>query len=414
MMIEIFFLVGIILLLGYVADILFGKTGISYVLILMAFGFLIGPTLGIISFGEAGFPPETTAMIGTLALIVILFDSGLNLNIFKLLKVFTSTIFFTILAFIISSIAVTFIMTQLFGWELMEGLLLGFVVGGNSSVVVTTMMAKAKSKPGTDAAMILESSITDVLCIVSTYALLKIIQGGGQLIQTPTILTAAFSTAIVIGVASGIIWLIILKKLQEKKHNYMITLAAAFLVFSFSETLGGNGGIAVLFYALSIGNVQNISHRLHLTSEYNPSTNIKLFQEEISFFVRSFFFVFLGVILIPEQFMGIALIAGLILSAVFILIRFAMTKFIPGIAHIDDTKVVISMIPRGLAAAVLATLPATQGIIIGSFEGIVFGVIIISNIVATAGLYISRKNKDDEEIEVKKSKRKTKKSLRKR
>jgi hypothetical protein len=48
----------------------------------------------------------------------------------------------------------------------------------------------------------------------------------------------------------------------------------------------------------------------------------------------------------------------------------------------------VSMMPRGLAAAVLASFPVLYGLNIPEFQPVVFGVIIISNVIATAGIFL--------------------------
>jgi hypothetical protein len=64
-----------------------------------------------------------------------------------------------------------------------------------------------------------------------------------------------------------------------------------------------------------------------------------------------------------------------------------------------DKNIITIMLPRGLAAAVLATLPVANGIVINSFEQIIFTVIIVSNIVSTIGVFIFDKNEEGERID---------------
>lgn len=58
----------------------------------------------------------------------------------------------------------------------------------------------------------------------------------------------------------------------------------------------------------------------------------------------------------------------------------------------EDRFVLITMMPRGLASAVLATLPASANIK-GSenFIDYTFGIIIITNILMTVGVFIAEK-----------------------
>jgi len=58
----------------------------------------------------------------------------------------------------------------------------------------------------------------------------------------------------------------------------------------------------------------------------------------------------------------------------------------------------VTMLPRGLAAAVLATLPISAGIFINDFQEIVFAVIFFSNLVATGAIFLFDTNKKKEDL----------------
>jgi Kef-type K+ transport system membrane component KefB len=71
----------------------FRKTNIPDVLVLMLAGILIGPVLGIVSpedFGKVG------PVIATIALVVILFESGTSLNLGVLGKSLAITVVLTL------------------------------------------------------------------------------------------------------------------------------------------------------------------------------------------------------------------------------------------------------------------------------------------------------------------------------
>ncbi|VVB70530.1 Na(+)/H(+) antiporter 1 [uncultured archaeon] len=388
-MLELFFLIGIVLFLGFFGEWIFDKTRISPVLLLIAFGFLVGPVFQIINSNQTDSLRSVASTIGTIILIVILFDAGLNLNIFKLLKVLGRSFLFTVIVFILSAIGTTLLMYFAFNWSLVNGLLLGFVIGGTSSAVVIEMASKSSVSPDGKAFLFVESTVTDVLCIISTYVLIQLIATNTFTVGgTVSLLATAFLIAIAIGIISGIIWLLVLKKFSGRKYSYILTIATAFIVYAISESLAGNGGIAVLVYALVLGNAGNVLEALKLKEEYDFSSILKTFQDEITFFVRSFFFVFIGLIILPTSFSGFTLLTSIILVIIFLAVRWISAKLIIPNYMKTDSKLVTTILPRGLAAAVLATLPAASGIKIDSFSGIVFVVIILTNFVATLGVSI--------------------------
>jgi cell volume regulation protein A len=88
--------------------------------------------------------------------------------------------------------------------------------------------------------------------------------------------------------------------------------------------------------------------------------HIQQFHFEITFFVRTFFFVYLGLLFRFDTFTEIHLVAGLLLISVIALVRWftSIATWKIGGLDMEDAMALWGLMPRGLAAAVLATLPA--------------------------------------------------------
>ncbi len=71
-------LVGGLLVVAFLANRVFGLTRIPDVLVLMMLGVLLGPGLGLV---QAGTLAKTTNLLGTLAIILVLFEGGLELDL---------------------------------------------------------------------------------------------------------------------------------------------------------------------------------------------------------------------------------------------------------------------------------------------------------------------------------------------
>jgi len=127
---EVFFLIGAIIFLGFFASVFFDRTKISDILILMFIGMLVG-TFMRGQYGEVIQIFENAApIVGTVALIVILFDGGINLNVFRAVSELSATTMFTLVNFFLTVVLVGVFMTAFFGLDLLPGLLFGVVVGG--------------------------------------------------------------------------------------------------------------------------------------------------------------------------------------------------------------------------------------------------------------------------------------------
>jgi len=120
---------------------------------------------------------------------------------------------------------------------------------------------------------------------------------------------------------------------------------------------------------------------------------------QLTFLVRSFFFVFVGLLATFGQIeyiiFGIVATVMIYFGRVFIT-KISLTKKFSKL----DRKVTAVMIPRGLAAAVLATLPLTLGLPNAeAYPQITFFIIMSSVIITTIGLASSKKIEPPENVE---------------
>jgi cell volume regulation protein A len=124
---------GVVIFSGVAGEAFFKKTGIPDVAFLMVLGVIIGPVLGIIQ-------PEAVLQIvpyfAALALIIIMFDGGLNLDLRQIVKTAHFSFTLAILGFILSVVIATFAVHYGLGWSWLQSILLGSIVGGSSSAIV--------------------------------------------------------------------------------------------------------------------------------------------------------------------------------------------------------------------------------------------------------------------------------------
>ncbi|MBU0591522.1 cation:proton antiporter [Candidatus Micrarchaeota archaeon] len=395
-----FIIIGITILMGFVASILFEKTRISQVIVLMFFGFLLGPVLGIMDVSPTSVIVSILPFIATLALIILLFDGGMEFDIFTMAKAIPKSMLFTLVVFIVSIILVTVFCIYGLGWPLTHGALLGAVIGGISSAVVITMVEKTGVKNETKSLLTVEATMTDALCIITAVLLIEIIIAGGEVPSFDVVantLLSQFTIAILFGLLAAIFWIGITEKFSMLNYGYMLMLATVFILFAITQSVKGNGGIAVFVFGLLLGNARKLGKMTRIELENPISRMMKSFQEEVTFFVRTFFFVYIGLLLSIDHFSFDIIIVSLGLVGILAIARFIVQKTVLGSMLKRDGNVTMAMMPRGLAAAVLATLPITSGIIIANFQELVLGVLLFSNIAATIGVFIL--DKEDKNCE---------------
>jgi cell volume regulation protein A len=394
-LIFLIFIAGIFLL-GFLGNLFFKKTKVSDILILILLGLLIGPIFNIIPESIIFTLRNYTTIFAAVALIVLTFDGGLYLNFYKVITEIKNAFLFTILVFIFTATLSTGILYYIFGFELIYAILLAVIIGGPSSEIIISLITKSCATDKTKTIMSLESAITDVLCVISTVTIVGIIIA--KTANTKLIIQgvfSAFALAAVIGLIGGIVWSRILRDSQEvKSFSYFLSLSFLFLLYAVTEFLGGNGAFCVLIFGLVLGNASDIFKTFKM-KDFTLDKTIHHFQTEISLVIKTFFFIYLGVIIDFKYInLNVILITAALVSLI-IVIRILITKllFFKNLEK-KDKDLVVAMHTRGLAAAVLATYPASVGIqnvFTEKIIGVALLVILITNITTTIYFFIIEK-----------------------
>ncbi len=373
---------SVVIILGVLGEAFFKKTGIPDIAFLMVLGIIIGPILGIIK-PEAVI--EIVPYFAAIALIIIMFDGGYNLHIGNVLKTAHFAIILVILGFAVSVGIVTGLAHYGLGWAWLDSVLLATIVGGSSSIIVFGLVRKIRISDEAKSMLSFESALTDILCTIIAFVLFEAVMTGtfdmeilGQTIGK------AVLVGLILGFGVGIPWMFFISKLKSAQHSYMLTLGVLFLLFFLATTFGESGALTALVFGLMLGNKQYFLRKLKIKMPENTIDNS--LHRQVTFIVRAFFFVFVGLL---ASFGQIEFVIFGIIAAVAIYVgRIAITHtaLVRGFSKLDK-KVTSVMIPRGLAAAVLATIPLTMGLQNGeAYPQIIFFIILTSVIITTVGL----------------------------
>ncbi len=373
---------GVVIFLGVAGEAFFKKTGIPDVAFLMILGVIIGPVLGIIQ-------PEAVIQIvpyfAALALIIIMFDGGLNLDLKHIVKTAHFSFTLAILGFILSVVIATISVHYVLDWSWLESILLGSIVGGSSSVVVFGLVRNVRISEETKNMLSFESALTDILATIIAFILFEaILVGQFDLQVLQETLGRAIVVGLILGFGVGIPWMYVSTKLGNAQHAYMLTLGVLFVLFFLANSFGESGALTALVFGLMLGNKRHLAgilkFKLPRIDLDDPTHN------QLTFLVRSFFFVFVGLLASIGRFefviLGIGIAIAFYLGRI-IVVKVTLTKRF----SLLDRRVTYSMIPRGLAAAVLATFPLTLGLPNGEvYPHIIFFIILSSVIITTIGL----------------------------
>jgi NhaP-type Na+/H+ or K+/H+ antiporter len=280
--------------------------------------------------------------------------------------------------------------------NLLDSLILGAILGGTSSAVVIPLVRKLKVTDSSRTIMILESAFSDVLCIVFTLALLEVYRIGnvnvGLIIGK---VIASFALAGFMGWVGAIVWSFLLLRIRTIKNSIFTTPAFVFIIYGVSEMLGYSGAISSLVFGFTLANISlfnlSILKKYTIAEPITLNQTEKIFFSEVVFLLKTFFFIYIGLSISFNSFWTMTL--GLILTIVIYISRIPIVKLSTSkITQTYDKTIMSIMVPKGLAAAVLASIPYQMGIEGGEFiRDIIYAIILISITLTSILVYLVEK-----------------------
>jgi potassium/hydrogen antiporter len=364
--------IATLLFFGYFAEMIFKRYNIPDVLLLIIFGFVVGP------YGFGLINPADIAQIAqpfiAFVLLFILFDGAFGIDLASFAKGISRGMTVSVFNFLVSSIVVTIILI-IAGYTTAVAMFAGFALGGMSSAFVIPVvkmfqvpLKKVHPDNESTSVLTLESAFTDILCIVFALAMINLIQLNVFSPQAAfSNILSLFAVAGLIGILAGALYIFLSVKFFEGKKFYMITIAYVILVYVVAEYFGGNGAIATLFLGLVLRNSKEITTIVSaIKTSGKDATGVRVtsrdeiyFYEQIAFLLKTFFFVYIGILLNIEN--AYTLIIGIIIALAITFSR--LLSFIPMMgASETDRNMVASVFGRGLAPAAIAQMGIVQEI----------------------------------------------------
>jgi len=376
---------GCLVFLAHLLDDLFARTKIPDVLLLLGLGLLLGPALNLVR-------PEQLGAVGplftTVTLVIILFEGGLGLDLGLLFRSLRGATLLTVLNFLGTLIVVAPMARLFLGMNWLPALTLGAILAGTSSAVVIPMVKRLNLADHTRTALALESALSDVFVIVVALGLMEA-QKAGELHLGSMFggMLASFLVAGLLGILGGLLWSLALNRIHGLQNSIFTTPAFVCVVYGVVELLGFSGAIAALTLGVTLGNLDRVPARfLRRTPEALASLNTterEVFSEVV-FLLKTFFFVYIGVSIQLGGWMDIAL--GLALTIGLFLVRIPVVHASLPASRTTrmDALACSALVPKGLAAAVLASIPLQMDLPHGDIlKNTVFAVVLFSILIAS-------------------------------
>lgn len=251
-------------------------------------------------------------VVGSLALAVILFDSGYGTSLQSFRLSAAPALTLATIGVLLTTVLFGFAAHFLLGFTYLEGMLLGAILGSTDAAAVFFLLriGGINIRDRVRSTLEVESGTNDPMAIFLTIALVTLISNDnpeGFNFDLVKLFIEQMGIGIAFGLLGGVIIVFILRRLQiERGLAPIFMLALALMIFSFTGAIGGSGFLAVYVAGIYAG-----SRKL-------PSTiSISRFQDGMTWLAQIVMFLVLGLLATPSEFPSILIPA--ILLALFLI-----------------------------------------------------------------------------------------------
>ena len=404
---SFFALLGALLVLAFIANRLSKWTRVPDVIVLLVTGIILGPVLHWVDGSKFG---ELTRGFGTLALILILFAAGLELDLRNALKQFGAGTGLAFISYGLAFAGVAYFCIYALRLAMMPSLLVAATLSCMSGSIVLPVLEQLEMRESVRTTLVIEASFGDGLGALGVGVLIDLARGGGDIKSGPlpellaraglaqgshgsiastvtALVLFKFVLALAVAIVAAYLWLRLLPLISDKQFWQVLTFAAVLLMFAGSHAIGASPLFAVMAFGAALANLPDprgsTDQFVFRILPPDPSKAIHSFHAELAFLVRSFFFVLLGALVdfggLRKEFLASLGIVSVLFVARFVAVQVSRIGWRGTTAR--EREVATLLIPRGLITAVLA-LDAVRAMPeqLAFLTPLAFAVILLTNV----------------------------------
>ena len=350
---ELILVGGLLLGAGIAAAMVADRVRVPGLILFLGLGMLVGSDgPGGVHFDDV----ELTRTLGTIGIVLILFEGGLSAGWDEIRPVLKPAISLAIVGTVLTAAIAAVAAGLLFDLGTLESLIVGAAIAATDSAAIFAVLRGSTLRRRVARTLEGESGLNDPVAVLLVTGFISLLEDPGYGIED---MVLGFAGELVIGAAVGALvgigarWAFVRLDFPTPGLYPVASIAAAALAFGLADISHGSGFLAVYLTGLTLG-----------TGIVPAQRTVTAFHQGLSWVAQISLFFLLGLLVFPSQLADVAL-QGTALALALIFVARPIATLVATLVERYRFRERVMLSWAGLRGAVpiwLATLPVIAGV----------------------------------------------------